>query len=126
MIFVNEAMKMEQLPRREMEQFVLLLSPFAPHLCEELWERNGHARSLAYETWPAYEREKIVEENVEIVLQVNGKVRSRLLVAQGTSEKQLEEMAQQDPNIQRHTNGKRIARTIVVRNKLVNIVLANP
>jgi leucyl-tRNA synthetase len=126
MIFVNEAMKLEQLPRREMEQFVLLLSPFAPHLCEELWERNGHARSLAYETWPAYEREKIVEENVEIVLQVNGKVRSRLLVAQGTSEKQLEEMAQQDPNIQRHTNGKRIARTIVVRNKLVNIVLANP
>jgi leucyl-tRNA synthetase len=126
MIFVNEAMKLEQLPRREVEQFVLLLSPFAPHLCEELWERTGHTKSLAYKTWPVYDREKIVEENVEIVLQVNGKVRSRLLVPQGTSEKQLEEMAQQDPNIQRHTNGKRIARTIVVRNKLVNIVLANP
>ncbi len=126
MIFLNEAMKLEQLPRREMEQFVLLLSPFAPHLCEELWERTVHAKSLAYETWPVYDREKIVEENVEIVLQVNGKVRSKLLVAQGTSEKQLEEMAQQDPNIQRHTNGKRIARMIVVRNKLVNIVLANP
>ena len=126
MIFVNEAMKLEQLPRREMDQFVLLLSPFAPHLCEELWERTSHVKSLAYETWPVYDREKIVEEYVEIVLQVNGKVRSRLLVAQGTSEKQLEDMAQQDPNIQRHTNGKRIARTIVVRNKLVNIVLANP
>ncbi len=126
MIFVNEAMKLEQLPRKEMEQFILLLAPFAPHLAEELWERIGHTKSLAYEPWPLYDREKIIEEKVEVVLQVNGKVRSRLLVARGTSEKELEDLARQDPNIQRHTNGKRISRMIVVRNKLVNIVLANP
>ncbi|MEK6755131.1 MAG: hypothetical protein AABZ02_03160, partial [Bacteroidota bacterium] len=86
----------------------------------------GHTKSLAYEPWPLYDREKIIEEKVEVVLQVNGKVRSRLLVARGTSEKELEDLARQDPNIQRHTNGKRISRMIVVRNKLVNIVLANP
>jgi leucyl-tRNA synthetase len=125
MIFLNEAMKLNELPRKELEQFVLLLSPFAPHVAEELWRLLGHPTSLAYEPWPSFDAVKIIEEKVEIVLQVNGKVRSKLEVAQGTSDKELENLAFQDPNIQRHTEGKRIVRAIVVKNKLVNVVVAS-
>jgi leucyl-tRNA synthetase len=124
MIFLNEAMKLDELPRETLEQFVLLLSPFAPHLSEELWLILGHQTSLAYEPWPGFDAVKTIEEKVEIVLQVNGKVRSKLEVAQGTSDKELEKMAFLDPNIQRHTEGKRIVRAIVVKNKLVNVVVA--
>jgi len=126
MIFVNEAMKLEQLPRRNMGQFVLLLAPFAPHMAEELWHRLGHADSLANEPWPSYDPAKIVEEMVTVVLQVNGKVRSRLIVAEGTEEKKLESLAHHDQNIKRYTDGKQVVRTVVVKNKLVNIVVANP
>ena len=125
MIFVNEAMKMPALPRKEMEQFVLLLSPFAPHLGEELWELLGHKKSLAYEPWPAYDDAKTVEDKLEIVLQVNGKVRGKIEVIQGTEERELEHLARLEPNMQRHLEGKKIIRTIVVKNKLVNIVVGS-
>lgn len=125
MIFVNEAMKMPALPRKEMEQFVLLLSPYAPHLAEELWELLGHKKSLAYEPWPAFDDAKTVEGKLEIVLQVNGKVRGKIEVVQGTGEKELEHLARLEPNMQRHLEGKKIIRTIVVKNKLVNIVVGS-
>jgi leucyl-tRNA synthetase len=118
-------MKQSQLPRRELEQFVLLLSPFAPHISEELWELLGHAQSLAYEPWPSFDPAKTIEDKVEIVLQVNGKVRGKLEVAQGTGDKEIERLAHEEPNIQRHINGKKVIRTIVVRNKLVNIVVGS-
>ncbi len=125
MIFVNEAMKMPELPRKEMEQFVLLLSPFAPHLGEELWELLGHKKSLACEPWPAYDDAKTVEDKLEIVLQVNGKVRGKIEVIQGTEERELEHLARLEPNMQRHLEGKKIIRTVVVKNKLVNIVVGS-
>ena len=123
MIFVNEAMKLEDLPRRELEQFLLLLSPFAPHIAEELWELMGHKHSLSYEPWPAFEAAKTIEDKVEVVLQVNGKVRGKIEVPQGTNEKEIERLAHLDTNIQRHIEGKKIIRIIVVKNKLVNIVV---
>ena len=125
MIFLNEAMKLEQLPRKELEQFVLLLAPFAPHLSEELWEFFGHKTSLAYEPWPSFETAKTIEDEVEIVLQVNGKVRGKLQVPQGTDEKELERLAHTEANVLRHVAGKKIIRTIVVRNKLVNVVVGS-
>ncbi len=124
MIFVNEATKMKERPRRLMEQFVLLLSPFAPHLGEELWQKLGHDKTLAYEKWPAFDAEKVIAETIEVVLQVNGKVRSRVQVPVNTSETELEGLALKDENVRRHLNGGRIARKVVVKNKLVNIVLA--
>jgi leucyl-tRNA synthetase len=123
MIFVNEAMKIDVRPRKQMEQFILLLAPFAPHLTEELWLRAKHPASLAYEPWPSYDAGKTVEEMLEVVLQVNGKVRSKIEVARGTDEKRLEGLALQDANIRRYVDGKRVVRTVVVRNKLVNIVV---
>ena len=123
MIFVNEAMKLEQLPRKELEQFLLLLSPFAPHIAEELWELMGHKRSLSYEAWPSFETAKTIEEKIEIVLQVNGKVRGKIEVPQGTNEEEIERLAHLDANIQRHVEGKKVIRIVVVKNKLVNIVV---
>ncbi len=124
MIFVNEAMKLEEKPRRELERFLLLLSPFAPHIAEELWQRLGHASSLAYEPWPGYEEAKTIEQTVEVVFQVNGKVRSKAQVALNTAEGELEQMALNDNHIKRHVDGKHIARTVVVKNKLVNFVVS--
>jgi leucyl-tRNA synthetase len=123
MIFVNEAMKLEVRPRKLMENFVLLLSPFAPHIAEELWEKFGHSNSTAYEPWPAYDESKCAESTVEVVLQVNGKIRSKVSVAKDTANEELERLAFGDANIQRHIDGKRIIKKIVVPNKLVNIVI---
>jgi leucyl-tRNA synthetase len=124
MIFVNEATRLEHRPRSLMERFVLVLSPFAPHLCEELWELLGHKSSLAYEPWPHYDLDKTRESQIEVVFQVNGKVRSKVSLPVDTSEDELERQALQDLNVQKHTEGKRIVKRIVVRNKLVNIVVA--
>lgn len=125
MIFVNETMKLEQRPRRELERFIILLAPFAPHIAEEIWERMGHTRSLTHEPWPVYDEAKTVEVSVEVVFQINGKVRSKVQVPMDTGEKALEEIAHADGHIKRYMDGKKVMRTIIVKNKLVNIVLGN-
>ena len=124
MIFLNEAMKQEQKPRRLLENFILLVAPFAPHLAEELWQKLGHTMSLAYEAWPVFDPSKIIEDTIEVVFQVNGKVRSKVQVALNTAEGELEALAKSDTHVQRHLDGKQIKRTIVVKNKLVNIVVS--
>lgn len=124
MIFVNEAMKLEIKPRKMMENFVLLLSPFAPHIAEEIWEKYGHKKSVAYEPWPTYDEAKCAESTVEVVLQINGKIRSKVTVAKDTPSVELERLAFEDSNIKRYTDGKRIIKKIVIQNKLVNIVVA--
>ena len=123
MIFVNEVTKQESRPRKLLEPFVLILAPFAPHIAEELWLKLGHPGSLAYEQWPAYDPAKLARTTVEVVLQVNGKLRGRIEVDKDTSEKDLEARALEDDNIRRHTSGKTLVRTIAVKNKLVNIVV---
>jgi leucyl-tRNA synthetase len=123
MIFVNETMKLEFRPRKLLENFVLLLSPFAPHVAEELWEKLGHAQSTAYEPWPVYDEAKCAESMVEVVLQINGKIRSKIAVAKDTSDAELERLALDDANIKRYTAGKHIIKKIIIPNKLVNIVI---
>jgi leucyl-tRNA synthetase len=123
MIFVNEVMKSDARPRQLLEPFVLLLSPFAPHIAEELWRRLGHDATLAYEPWPEYDPAMLRRSTVEVVVQVNGKVRSRLEVPSGTPEKTLEELALADADVQRHTEGKKVLKVIVVKNRLVNLVV---
>jgi leucyl-tRNA synthetase len=123
MIFVNEAMKTEYRPRSIMHAFPLLLAPFAPHLAEEIWERLGKPTSLAREPWPAFDPAKLASDTVEVVLQVNGKVRSKAVVPVDATEADLEKAAFDDAQVQRYITGKTVLKKIVVRTKLVNIVV---
>jgi len=108
-----------------MENFVLLLAPFAPHIAEEIWEILGHKKSTSYEPWPIYDEAKCAESTVEVVLQINGKVRSKIAVTRDTSNTELERLAFADSNIRRYTDGKHIIKKIIIPNKLVNIVIGN-
>jgi leucyl-tRNA synthetase len=123
MTFVNEVTRSETRPRQLLEPFVCVLAPFAPHIAEELWQKLGHTSSLAYHPWPTYDPHVLQTRKVEIVLQVNGKVRSKIDVAVDTSEKELESMSLADEKIRKHVNGKQLVRVIVVKNKLVNLVV---
>jgi leucyl-tRNA synthetase len=123
MIFVNDMMKLELKAAETLEQFVLLLSPFAPHLAEELWERLGHSATLAYEKWPVHDPAILAEKEEEIVFQVTGRVRSRALVPVDISEEDLKKQALEDEKVKQWTEGKKIRKIIVVPHRLVNIVV---
>ena len=109
--------------REVFELFVLMLAPIAPHTAEEFWSRLGHAEGLARARWPEYNEDLAREEMVEVVLQVNGKVRGRLTVEAGLGEEALAGLALADPRIAQWIDGKRVVKRIVVPNKLVNIVV---
>ncbi|WP_271004326.1 leucine--tRNA ligase [Listeria seeligeri] len=122
MIFINEAYKQDTIPKEYVEGFVQLLSPISPHLAEELWEILGHTETISYVSWPTYDETKLVEDEVEIVLQVNGKVKSKITVAKSLAKDELEKVAQNDEKIKENLEGKTIRKVIVVPGKLVNIV----
>ncbi|CUB17038.1 Leucine--tRNA ligase [Bacillus subtilis] len=122
MVFINEAYKATELPKEYMEGFVKLLSPVAPHLAEELWEKLGHSGTIAYEAWPEYDETKLVDDEVEIVVQLNGKVKAKLQVPADATKEQLEQLAQADEKIKEQLEGKTIRKIIAVPGKLVNIV----
>ncbi|KIQ93984.1 Leucine--tRNA ligase [Anoxybacillus thermarum] len=122
MVFINEAYKAPVLPKVYMEGFVKLLSPVCPHIAEELWEKLGHNNTIAYEAWPAYDEAKLVEDEVEIVIQVNGKVRAKLHVPSDATKEQLEQLAMEDEKIKEQIEGKTVRKVIAVPGKLVNIV----
>jgi len=123
MIFVNEVMKSDARPRQLLDPFVLVLSPFAPHLAEELWEKLGHTTTLAYESWPSFDEQKLQQAIVEVVIQVNGKIRSKISVAMDTPDHELETLSLADESVKKHIDGKNLVRAIVVKNKLVNLVV---
>jgi len=106
------------------EALVVLLSPFVPHIAEELWEALGHKDSIIKAPWPRYDREAITEEEVIVVVQVNGKLRDRLLIPVSAKEEKVKEMALASPKVRRHIEGKEVTKTIFVPKKLVNIVCA--
>ena len=122
MVFVNEAYKVDILPRKYMEGFIKVLSPIAPHLSEELWSRLGHSTSISHEQWPSYDESFLVDDEVEVVIQVMGRVRSKVSVAKDISKDELEQLAINDAKIQEWIEGKTIRKVIVVPGKLVNIV----
>ena len=122
MVFVNEAYKVDRIPVDYAKGFVLLLSPVTPHIAEEIWEALGHDESLAYEPWPTYDEEKLVDDTVEIVVQVNGKVRAKVEVDRDASKEQLEEVAMNNERIQEEIEGKTVRKVIAVPGRLVNIV----
>ncbi len=104
------------------EHLCLLLAPFAPHLAEELWHRLGHQESVHLASWPAWDPAAAAEEEVTVVVQVNGRLRDRLMVAPGTSEQELERQALSSPRIQPFLKGKAVRNVVVVPDRLVNIV----
>ena len=122
MEFVNFFTKEQQRPRSIMSQFALLLSPLAPHLGEELWRLLGHDNTLAYEAWPEYEESLTVDASVEIPVQVMGKLRSKIMVARGTSKDDLLALAKADPKIAELLAGKTILKEIAVPDRMVNFV----
>lgn len=123
MEFVNFFTKENVRPRSAMEQFVLLLAPLAPHLAEELWSLLGHTETLAYARWPEYDESATKSSEVEVPIQVNGKVRGRITVPADCSKDQLQELAMQDARLQELTAGKQIVKVIVVPGRLVNVVV---
>jgi leucyl-tRNA synthetase len=123
MICSNELAKLESLPRAAWEPFVLLVAPYAPHLGEELWARLGHADSVSKAPWPVYREELTHDEEKEIVVQVNGKVRSRFTAPAGTSREDLIDMAKRAEKIAEWLAGKEIVKAIAVQDKLVSFVV---
>ncbi|MDH2332277.1 leucine--tRNA ligase [Paenibacillus polymyxa] len=122
MIFTNDAYKADLLPRAAMENFVQMLSPLAPHLAEELWQLLGHNDSITYAAWPAYDEAWTVDAEVEIVVQVNGKIVQRATIAKDLDAKAMEAFAVSLDNVQQALAGKTIRKVIAVPGKLVNIV----
>lgn len=122
MVFINEAYKTDVLPKQYIEGFVKMLSPVCPHIAEELWEKLGHSESITYEEWPQYDESKLVDDEVEIVLQINGKVRSKLVVSKDITKEELEQAALKDGKIVESVEGKTIRKVIAIPGKLVNIV----
>ncbi len=120
---INDAWRRGGLSRESAETFVLLLSPFAPHVAEELWHRLGHAESLAWERWPEYDPALVVEDTVTLSVQVNGRVRGEITVARDADREAVLEAARAVENVRRHLEGRTIRREIVVPGRIVNFVV---
>ena len=108
--------------RETVESVLLLLSPMTPHLCEELWQATGHSTTLGLQPWPQHDEEAATEDEITVVIQVNGKVRSRLQTIPNAPEDNLKELALLDANVKKFTEGKTVRKVVVVPNKLINIV----
>ena len=123
MEFVNFFTKQSKRPRQIMESFVLLVSPFAPHIAEELWSLLGNPNTLAYEPWPAYDEELTVDASVEIPVQIGGKVRAKIVISRGMPKDELQERAMAEPRIADLMADKEIVKAIVIPDRLVNFVV---
>jgi leucyl-tRNA synthetase len=123
MEFTNYFTTASERPRAAMEQFVLLLAPFAPHIAEELWQALGHTESLAHEPWPEFNPAFAKEDTVEIPVQINGKVRSKITVAADADAATIEAAARADVRISELLAGKQIVKPITVPGRLINFVV---
>ncbi|MCR8850220.1 leucine--tRNA ligase [Rossellomorea sp. SC111] len=122
MVFINDAYKADTLPKNYVEGFIKLLSPIAPHMTEELWSKLGHEGTISYEAWPTFDESKLVDNEVEIVLQVNGKVKAKVMIPRDMTKDDLEKTAMENDEIKTQIDGKTIRKIIAVPGKLVNIV----
>lgn len=123
MIFVNHLSKHNVRPKSVIDKFVLILAPFAPHIAEELWERLGHRESLAYQSWPEYDKELIKEREIELAVQVLGKIKDRIVIPADADEEQIKEKALASEKVIAAMAGKDVKKIIVIKSRLVNIVV---
>ncbi|MCY2927051.1 MAG: class I tRNA ligase family protein, partial [Planctomycetota bacterium] len=123
MEFVNLVYRAGAIAKGQVQRYVQLLAPFAPHLGEELWSLLGHEQSLSHEPWPTYDESVLAEDTVELPVQVNGKIRGRIVVGVDLDEHAVLEVALANDDIAKHVEGKTIVKKIVVPGRLVNIVV---
>ena len=122
MVFVNEAYKVDDLPVEYMKGFVKMIAPIMPHMAEELWSQFGESDTVTYQPWPTYDPKALVEDEVEMIVQVNGKVRAKIKMAKDTDRDEAQQLALANEHVKKFTDGKDIKKVIVVPNKIVNIV----
>jgi len=123
MVLSNELTKLEQVPTEPLETLAKLLHPFAPHLGEELWEMLGQPASIQKQPWPAYEQALCEEDEVEVPVQINGKVRGRITLPRDADQAQALAAAQGDPSLAAHLEGKTLRKTIWVPAKILNLIV---
>lgn len=122
MVFVNEAYKVDDLPVEYMKGFVKMIAPIMPHMAEELWSQFGKSETITYQPWPTYDPKALVEDEVEMIVQVNGKVRAKIKMAKDTDRDEAQQLALANEHVKKFIDGKDIKKVIVVPNKIVNIV----
>ena len=125
MIFINEAYKAKTIYKEYVLGFIKLMYPVTPHICEEMWEKYQHQQSITYEPWPTYDPTKIIDQEVTIAIQVNGKLRATLITAKDTPVEQLKQLALDKEEIKKYIENKEIKKVIAIVNKIVNIVVVN-
>lgn len=123
MIFVNAIYKADSCPKEFAEGFIKVLSPIAPHICEEIWEKFGHGETIAFESWPTYDEAKCVDDEVEIAVQINGKVREKLVVSADAEADEAIAAAKSLEKIAEAINGMTVVKELYVKGRLVNIVV---
>ena len=123
MSYVNVLYKQEKVSKKYVKPLLQILNPVAPHVTEELWQRLGFEGYIFESTWPKYDESKIVSEEIEIPVQVNGTVRYRINVPANADEKTIEKIATEVPALSNYLNGKEIKKVIVIKSKIVNIVI---
>lgn len=123
MILVNEMEKVENVSTQDFKLFLQILSPFAPHITEEIWTNMGENGTITKSLWPKWDEEKTTDEEIKLIIQVNGKVRSEIIISKGDDEDKAKTSALKDENIKKWIEGKEIKRIIVVKGRLINIVI---
>ncbi|MFJ7827125.1 leucine--tRNA ligase [Psychrobacillus sp. NPDC096623] len=123
MVFINEGYKAEQISKEYVEGFVKLISPIVPHIAEELWSILGHNDTIVYESWPTFDESKLVDNEVEIPVQIKGKVRAKLLVTKDATKEELEALALASEQVQQWLDGQEVKKIIAIPGKMVNIVI---
>ncbi|WP_338432276.1 leucine--tRNA ligase [Limosilactobacillus fermentum] len=123
MVFVNEAYKVDDLPLEYMKGFVKMIAPLMPHLAEELWSQFNESETITYQPWPTYDEKALVEDEVEMIVQVNGKVRAKIKMAKDADNKDVEDAALANEHVHSFVDGKDVKKVIVIPNRIVNIVV---
>jgi len=131
MKMVNEIQRLGNLENDEqravycetLNNLLRLLAPIVPHICQALWKGMGHAKDIIDESWPEPDEAAMVRDTIELVVQVNGKLRGKIMVPADASKEGIEQLALQDENVQRHLEGKSVRKLIVVPGRLINIVV---
>ncbi|NQU83177.1 MAG: leucine--tRNA ligase [Parcubacteria group bacterium] len=123
MILVNELTKEEKISKDVFEKVVILFAPLAPHISEEMWQNLGNEKSVFLESWPKYDKDLIRDEEIELIIQINGKLRDTVRVSADISEEDARELALASEKVKKHLENKEIKKVIFVKSKLINIVI---